>query len=77
MKFLSFAPFEKIEEFCQKFLPFHGLNPSHKMDQTTTGKQPYFFAKKKSSKFFEKKYYDFFSRNFPKDVLRTLLGAQK
>ena len=38
----------------------------------------YFFVKKKScSKFFEKRIFRFFSRNFPKDVLKTLLTGRK
>ena len=42
------------------------------------GKQPYFFAKKKVVRnFLKKKYFDFFSRNFPKDVLGTLLRGAK
>ena len=62
--------------FFQKFGPFHGLHPSHKMDQTNTGKRP-IFSQKKSSIFFEKEYSVFFSRNFRKDVLKTLLGGRK
>ena len=63
--------------FFQKFGPFHGLHPSHKMDQTTTGKRPIFSQKKSCSIFFEKRIFRFFSRNFRKDFLKTLLRGRK
>ena len=72
MNFLSFAPFEKNEKFLSKMLTFHGLNPIHKMDQTTAGKHPNVFVKKKLFVFFLKKEYsEFFFSEFSKSCLKN------
>ena len=68
---------KRMRNFCQKFRPFHCLNPSHKMDQTTTGKQPYFFAKKSCSKFFEKRIFRFFFSEFSKRCLKSSSKGRK